>query len=123
MTARRRALGEEGERLAAELLETKGYRVLDRNLRSRGGEIDLIARSPEGMLVFVEVRTRQGSAGLYAAAESVGRRKQQRLAELASQYLAAGETDEPARIDVVAVALALDGAVLGLDHIENAVEG
>lgn len=123
MTARRRALGEEGERLAAELLETKGYRVLQRNLRTRGGEIDLIARSPEGALVFVEVRTRQGGAGRYAAVESVGRRKQRRLTELAAQYLAEGDADEPARIDVVAVALAPDGALLGLDHIENAVEG
>ena len=123
MTARRRALGEAGERLAAALLEAKGYRILECNLRSREGEIDLIARSPEGALVFVEVRTRQGAAGRHAAAESVGWRKQRRLAELAAQYLAEGDADEPARIDVVAVALAPDGALLGLDHIENAVEG
>ena len=123
MTARHRALGEEGERLAAELLESKGYRVLQRNFRTREGEIDLVARAPDGALVFVEVRTRQGAAWRYAAAESVGPRKQKRLAELAAQYLAEGDADEPARIDVVAVALASDGALVGLEHIENAVEG
>lgn len=54
-----RALGALGERYAAAWLESRGWRVLDRNWRSRYGEIDIVAFCPEGCLVFVEVKTRR----------------------------------------------------------------
>ena len=103
-------------------LEARGYTVVERNVRRREGEIDIVARAPGGVLVFVEVRSRRAPAGLAAAAESVGERKQRRLAALASAYLADADLDAPARIDVITVAVDGHDRVAALAHIENAVE-
>ena len=61
MTRARRDLGAFGERLAAAQLEAKGYRIRERNFRTREGEVDIIAEHGS-TLVFVEVRTRRGDA-------------------------------------------------------------
>jgi putative endonuclease len=50
--------GRRGEFVATLLLIAKGYRILGRRVRTRAGEIDLVARSPLGILCFVEVKTR-----------------------------------------------------------------
>ncbi|HLG25606.1 MAG TPA: YraN family protein, partial [Candidatus Gracilibacteria bacterium] len=52
--------GQLGEDLALRFLTRKGYRLMERNFRIRGGEIDLIMEK-DGILVFVEVKLRQGS--------------------------------------------------------------
>ena len=53
--------GELGEEMAADFLTARGYRILERNFRCKGGEIDIIARAPEDKsLVFIEVKTRRG---------------------------------------------------------------
>lgn len=54
-----RELGELGERYAAAWLVSRGWRVLDRNWRSRYGEIDIVAVCPERRLAFIEVKTRR----------------------------------------------------------------
>lgn len=54
-----RELGSLGEAYAARWLESRGWRVLERNWRSRYGELDIVALSPERRLVFVEVKTRR----------------------------------------------------------------
>ncbi len=120
MPDRRRSLGQFGERVAAVHLEAKGYRILQRNFRSREGEIDLIAEK-DGWLVFVEVRTRRGEA-TGGAAESVTARKQAHLLAAIDAYLEAHE-GLPAlqRIDVITLTLAPNGRLLALEHIENAV--
>lgn len=117
---RRRSLGDFGERVAAAHLEAQGYRIVDRNFRTREGEIDIVAEK-EGCLAFVEVRTRRGRE-MGTAAESITPRKQQRLLALAQAYLQAHE-DAPVRqrIDVITVSLAADGRVLAVEHIEGAV--
>ena len=72
----RRVLGRQGEDLAAEHLRKAGYRILDRNVRSRLGEIDIVAL--DGVcIVFVEVRTVRSAAIL--PEESVGPAKQRQL--------------------------------------------
>ena len=121
MSRRRLDLGEFGERVAAAHLEAKGYRIRERNFRSREGEIDIIAEHG-GVLVFVEVRTRRG-ASRGTAAESVTARKAAHLVAAAQAY-AQARADCPAeqRIDVIAVELAPDGRLLSLEHIEGAVE-
>jgi putative endonuclease len=102
VTLARRARGRRGEALAAERLERAGYRLLDRNPRRGGGEIDLVAEEA-GAVVFVEVRSRASSA-FGGAAASVTREKQARLSRAALAYLAArGWLERPARFDVVAV--------------------
>ncbi len=56
----RKKLGNKGELLACQFLQKKGYRLLRQNYLLRGGQIDLIMHSPQGNLVFVEVKTRLG---------------------------------------------------------------
>ncbi len=102
-TERRRAaqsLGESAEDDACAYLQARGLRLVERNYRVRGGEIDLIMRAPDGTLVFVEVRARSHGA-FGGAAASIGARKRQRLILAARHYLA-GYASEPAcRFDVV----------------------
>lgn len=118
---RRQSLGRLGERLAAAHLEAKGYRVRETNFRVREGEIDLVAEG-EGVLVFVEVRTRRGGA-MGSAVESITLRKRQRLLAAAQAYGQSRQgLPERWRFDVVAVELAPDGRLLGVEHIENAIE-
>jgi putative endonuclease len=119
----RAGLGLTGEELAARHLEGAGYTIIGRRWRRAEGEIDLIARHAGG-LVFVEVRTRRGTAR-GAAIESIPPAKAARLVQLAGLYLAAhpslGEPDW--RIDVVAVQMDGSGRLLAVEHIVSAVEG
>ncbi len=104
----RRALGARAERLAADELERRGCRVIDRNYRYRGGELDLVLRDGE-TLVFVEVRARR-SAEYGSPFETVGREKQRRVARAAEHWLVThGLTRAFARFDVVSVLLPADG--------------
>ena len=81
----RQGLGRTGERLAAEKLQNQGYRILERNFRCSYGEIDLVAEDVND-LIFVEVKTRRGSAyGL--PEEAVTLRKRRKLTQVASYYL------------------------------------
>ena len=77
--------GQAAEALAAAYLEKQGLRVLERNFRIRGGEIDLICRDGKG-LVFVEVRLRS-HLNYGGAAASITRTKQKRLILAARHYL------------------------------------
>lgn len=121
MAASSRRLGDFGERVACHHLEAQGYRIRERNFRTREGEIDIIAER-EGVLVFVEVRARRGTAR-GSAAESITPAKRRRLLALAEAY-AQGREGLPAqrRIDIIALDLAPDGRLLTLRQIEGAVE-
>ncbi len=77
--------GQAAERMAADFLQQRGLRVLHRNVRVRGGEIDLIALEAS-TLVFVEVRLRR-QGGQVSAAESITPTKQARLIVAASTFL------------------------------------
>lgn len=95
-------LGQRGERVAARYLRRRGYRIVTRNFRAAGAEIDLVALDGP-TLVFIEVKTRlAASAG--APEEAVGRRKQERLRRAAQIYGARHRAeDRPMRFDVVAI--------------------
>ncbi|GIH72698.1 YraN family protein [Sphaerimonospora thailandensis] len=95
-------LGRHGERLAANFLEAGGMRILARNWRCPQGEIDILARDGDA-LVVVEVKTRSGrSHG--TAFEAVTREKLLRLRSLASKWLASQpESFGTIRVDVVAL--------------------
>ena len=103
MTTGRQDLGKSGEELAVAELERRGYAVVARGYRTRHGEIDIVAREGEA-LVFVEVRRRSGE-GCGAAAESVTRGKQRRVARMAVDYLARHDLYDRCvvRFDVVAI--------------------
>ncbi len=94
-----RLLGARGERLAARYLKRQGLRVLARNVRAGGGELDLIARDGE-TLVFVEVKTRRGGD----PAEAVTPAKQEKLTRAALAFQKRHQLLEtPCRFDVVAI--------------------
>ncbi len=108
-----------GEAAAAAWYEAQGYQVLARNVRWRGGEIDLIVRCGE-LVVVVEVKARAGS-GFGHPADAVTPRKRRRLARLAARYLAeAGLADAIVRFDAVAVHLTRDGRVRAIEHLPDA---
>lgn len=122
MTGRRRRLGEWGETVAARYLARRGYEILARKWRCAAGEIDIVARH-DGMLVFVEVRTRSGDdPGM--AAGSITDAKCARLIALASVFLEFHNlpADTPWRIDVVAIAAGSRGQAASIEHIPYAVE-
>jgi putative endonuclease len=77
--------GRRGELVARLLLLAKGYRILGRRVRTRVGEIDLVARSPRGILCFVEVKTRNT---MRDAQEALLPRQEARIARAAELYLA-----------------------------------
>jgi putative endonuclease len=85
MTARHLALGAEGEARAADHLRRRGYRIVARNVRSGGVEIDLIVRRGS-LIVFVEVKTRR-SRSLGPPELAVDARKRARLARGAAAWL------------------------------------
>ncbi len=115
-------LGDFGEYVAADFLEAKGYRVLERNFYVKGDEIDIIAENRE-CLVFVEVKTRSNSR-FGTPVESVGFRKQQHMLAAARAYLYRHSTSKEIRFDVMEVYANLtDGtpSLMHIHHIENII--
>ena len=131
----RRGLGARGEEIAARHLEARGFELVERNYRTRHGELDLIARDSRS-LVFCEVKTRivrpAGAAGWEGDAgadplgplAAVGPRKQRQVRAMAREWLAAGRLAGPRppeiRFDAIGVSLDPRGRLLGLDHVEAA---
>ena len=115
----RHARGRAAEQLACEYLLGKGLKLLARNVRSRGGEIDLVMRDANS-LVFVEVRYRR-SKRFGSAAETVNHNKQQHLVRAAQYYI---QKHDPAgkmasRFDVIALH---DEPGADIEWIKNAFE-
>lgn len=94
-----RLRGQLAERAAEQFLRSAGLTVVDRNFRKPFGEIDLVARSGNA-LVFVEVRKRSHRS-FADGAESIDRRKLQRLRRTAAAYLQQYRWNGPVRFDVV----------------------
>ncbi|MEJ2598032.1 MAG: YraN family protein [Anaerolineales bacterium] len=124
MSNRRKSFGNWGERLAAAYLEQKGYTILERNVRTPYGEIDLVTcqeTQPGWVTVFVEVKARHTSAfGPPEAA--ITPKKSQHLLESAQAYLQAHpELDGDWRIDVIAIRRVRGGEAPQVRHFEDAV--
>ncbi len=118
----RRGLGRRGEALAAAYFRSHEYTIIARNYRCRAGEMDLIVEQ-DGTLIFVEVRTRRGTAA-GTPEESITPTKAQRLITVAETY----RQEQPGapeswRIDLIAIEVSARGRLLRLDHIPHAVEG
>jgi putative endonuclease len=110
------SFGRWGEDRAAQHLLADGIEILERNWRCELGEIDLIGRDGEGVVVMCEVKTRRG-CGYGTPAEAVTPAKVRRLRRLAGRWLAATRPHAPAvRLDIVSVFAHPDGTV-GLDHV------
>jgi putative endonuclease len=121
MTTARTKLGSVGEHHARLILERKGMTFVDSNWRAPSGEIDLVMRDGE-LLVMVEVKVRRGErAG--TAEESISPAKAARLLATGEWYVSEHpeHADRPWRIDLVAITLDTRGVVARVHHIEDAV--
>jgi len=108
-------LGSRGEALAADFLRDKGYEILARNYRVRGGEADLVARA-DGKIVVVEVKARR-SLRFGTPAEAVDRRKTRRVLRAGRSYCRAhGLSLALLRGDVVTVAWPGEGGEPVITH-------
>ena len=116
----RKLFGQAGESAAEEYLRRKGYRILARNLRSSLGELDLVAEDGQ-VLVFVEVKARRTDA-FGGAIHAVHHRKQEKLIQLAAQYLARHHIkNRLCRFDVVLLQ-GPNAVAPQIEHIQNAFE-
>ena len=110
-------LGRRGERAAEKYLRRIGYRIVERNFRAAGAEIDLVAMDGD-VLVFVEVKTRQSRAA-GAPEEAVDARKQARMRRAAEAFARRYRADEvEMRFDIIAVDAS--GARLEIELLRNA---
>jgi putative endonuclease len=112
-------LGQKGEELAADYLDSNGYSILKRNFRTKIGEIDIIATKNK-TLIFCEVKTRQGNKYGFPV-EAVTPRKQatiRRVAELYLSSLKAYTEYNEVRFDVVAIMVV--NCKFTINHLKNA---
>jgi putative endonuclease len=125
MTFERKSTGSYGEDLAAEYLKKRGYKILERNFKTKLGEIDILVRAPKPFwrrgkptIVVVEVKTKSGRS--YGAGwEMVNYFKKEKLLLLAKSL----QKDYPKsviRIDIISIDTAFDPPEIR--HFENAVE-
>lgn len=114
--------GHLGEDFAAAYLQKKGYLIIDRNARTRFGELDIIALDPNSVLVFVEVKAKTGHA-FGEPWEMVGRRKLMKVRRMAEIYMVMSRKyhvhTTSCRIDVIGVWLSKEGEVEKIEQWEN----
>jgi putative endonuclease len=116
-------LGNNGEDVACEYLENKGYQILARNFVAKTGEVDIIARDGD-CVVLVEVKTKK-SAYFTDPWVNVNKVKMGKIWKTGQIYLLqTGLIDYPIRVDVVSVILPsdLEGGSQ-IEHFENILEG
>ena len=112
-----RKVGAFYEQIAAEYLSSLGYEILDKNFRNRNGEIDIVAKDND-YIVICEVKFR-GDSAKGDPLEAIDFRKQRKLSFMAAYYLSVKGygNDVPVRFDVVAI----DGQKQVV-HIKNAFD-
>ena len=106
--------GKQGESIAVQYLQDKGYRVLEQNWHNHHEEIDIIV-TKDNELVIVEVKCRTGT--LVNPVIAVNRNKQNRLIKAANAYIQRKNIDMETRFDIISIIL---GKETTIDHIENA---
>ena len=118
----RQRLGQLGEQLAAEHLTRRGFEVVERNYRTRWGELDIIA-SDGHALVFCEVKTRRVARPGAEPLDAVGVRKRSQVRKMAGQWLVT-RTDRPyaekIRFDAIGVTFDAVGGLARIEHVEDA---
>jgi putative endonuclease len=124
MTVARQKLGQRAEQLISERLAARGWKIVERNARTRHGELDIVAFDGRA-LVFVEVKAgRAGSAfGPERPVLAVDRRKQQRIRRLAAAWLSEHRGlpfYAEIRCDAIGVTFDRRDQVTDVEHIENA---
>ncbi len=112
--AENKKLGREGEKQAVKYLKKNGYKILEKNYRTRFGEVDVIARKGE-VVAFIEVKTRLTDI-FGSPSQAVTRERQFKYVQAAKFYFAGREIDCVVRFDVIEIFRG------NLNHIESAFE-
>jgi putative endonuclease len=118
MTDPRQDFGRAAEELAAEYLRKKGYRLLEKNHRTKLGEIDLIMEDGE-TIVFVEVKAGSASKD-FPPYGHLNPQKVRKLLTLGKAYLARLRKERNARFDLVTVVR--EGDNFRIDHLEDVIQ-
>ena len=114
---RRKSLGTFGETYTCHELKRRGYEIVDRNVRFRSGEIDIVAREG-GELVFVEVKTRRPSA--FATPEdALSVTRMAHLEAAIDAYFQGAGREGPYRIEVAALEVGEGGRVIRFDLLRD----
>lgn len=115
-------VGRLGERIASEFLAKKGYKILEKNFRTRLGELDLVA-AKDGVLVFAEVKLKVGEDFGPNPEEMIDKNKVGQIEKTARNFLMRypeyEERYESLRIDAVCIVLDANGQVKRVNHYEN----
>jgi putative endonuclease len=128
MAGARKQLGNFGEKIAADYLKNKGYKILGRNFFFRmekiaiaKGEIDIIAKKDK-IISFVEVKTLSKDKG-FEPEDEVDFKKQKKLIKLAEIWLNKNKIalDTKWQIDVIAIKVNLETKKARIRHFENVV--
>jgi putative endonuclease len=118
----RHRLGALGEQLAAEHLIRRGFRILERNYRTRWGELDIVAFDGR-TLAFCEVKTRRMAQSGRTPFESIHQRKRKNVRQMAGSWMRerTGRPQAPIiRCDAIAVTFDRTGRLLAIEHLEGA---
>lgn len=115
-------VGKQGEDIAARFLARKGHKIIERNVKTFVGEIDIVARK-EYEIIFVEVKTRKGRV-FCPPYFSVTRKKRKKLIQCAMCYLKMKDMPDASwQIDVISIEIDnLTGYVKKIEHFKNAIE-
>jgi putative endonuclease len=115
-------LGRLGEQLAAEHLIRRGFRIVERNYRTRWGELDIVAYDGS-TLAFCEVKTRRLMVPGRNPLESVHALKRSKVRKMAARWMIE-RSDRPyaetVRFDAIGVTLDTVGSLVSLEHLEGA---
>ena len=115
------SLGNRGEAAAARFLERLGYRILERQMRGRFGELDLVALDGD-VIVFVEVKTRSTTSAGHPT-EAITTAKQRKITQSSLAYLKRrGWLERRARIDVISVLWSNEISGPQIQHYVNAFD-
>lgn len=116
-------IGKIGEDITCEYILRKGWKILKRNYRRKSDELDIIARSSDGILVFCEVKSLTGSISGLIPEDNLTTEKFRRISRtcefFARQHPELIDEDKGWRIDLVTVDVGPDGKALEIRHHEN----
>jgi putative endonuclease len=118
----RHRLGQLGEQLAAEHLVRRGFRILERNYRTRWGELDIVAFDGQ-TLTFCEVKSRRVGPDGATPFEALRRRKRGRVRKMAGVWMTERAERPFARLircDAIAVTFDPAGRLVAIEHLEGA---
>jgi putative endonuclease len=119
---RRQTIGRLGEQMATEHLIRLGFQIVERNFRTRWGELDIIARDGQ-TLAFCEVKTRVAGASGITPFDSLHDRKRRQVRRIACAWLAGrgpSDFDPLLRFDAIGVTVDRSGELVALEHLEGA---